>query len=147
MTSMGLARGGLAPDVDALTAAMAIAPGVYSRNRFVELFTVPDVRRARRRAAVVRGIVEHLVLLHRGGGDAAGSLAVERGSGRVKVRYDVPSLRFERRTELTELEAACVFYLAHRAELPGLAFTAAEHSVLHGALARLAGGEGARLLR
>jgi len=134
-------------DVDALTVAMAIAPGVYSRNRFFDLFKAPELRRARSRALLVRGIVQHLTMLQRDGEDIASSVAFERHAGRVGVRYTVPSLHFERRTEISELEASCVFFLAERASLPGLAPTAAERDGLHRALLRLAGGEVALLLR
>ncbi|MGO8992469.1 MAG: hypothetical protein ACLQVI_04020 [Polyangiaceae bacterium] len=129
-------------DVDALTVAMAVAPGVYSRNRFFELFKAPELRRARSRASVVRGIVQHLSMLQRDGEDVASTFVFERRAGRVGFRYMVPSLRFERRTELSELEASCVFYLAERAGVPGLAPTGAERDMLHGALLRLAGGAG-----
>jgi len=133
-------------DVDALTVAMAIAPGVYSRNRFYELFKAPELRRARSRASLVRGVVKHLGML---AGEDAGQplLAMERHPGRVVLRYSVPSLCFERRTDVSELEASCVLYLAERAGLPGLAPSAAERDALHVALVRLAGGEVARLLR
>jgi hypothetical protein len=124
-------------DVEALTVAMAIAPGVYSRNRFFELFKAPEVRRARSRASVVRGIVQHLSMLHRDGEDVASAVSVERNAGRVGFRYCVPALRFERRAELSELETSCVLYLAERASVPGLAPTQAEREGLHGALRRL----------
>ena len=132
-------------DVESLTVAMAIAPGVYSRNRFFELFKAPEVRRARSRAAVVRGIVQHLAMLHRDGADVSAAVSLERNAGRVGFRYRVPSLRFERHTELSELETSCVMYLAERASLPGLAPTAVERDGLHGALRRLSGGEAALL--
>ena len=140
-------RGGpTSVDVESLTVAMAIAPTVYSRNRFFELFKAPEVRRARSRASVVRSIVQHLAMLHRDGADVASSLSVERRSGRVSFRYWVPALHFERRAELSELETSCVFYLAERASVPGFAPTLAERDGLHGALRRLSGGE-ASLLR
>jgi hypothetical protein len=134
-------------DVDALMVAMAIAPGVYSRNRFFELFKAPEVRRARSRASVVRGIARHLTMLKDDGADAASSVAFERRAGRVACRYRVEALRFERQTELSEIETACVMYLAERAGLPGLAPTVAERDGLHAALMRLSGGEAALLMR
>jgi hypothetical protein len=134
-------------DLEALTVAMAIAPGVYARNRFFELFKSAEVRRARSRAALVRGIVQHLALARRDGGAGAPSVTLERGAGRVAVRYAVPSLRFERRTELSELEASCLLYLAEKAALPGLAPSASEHASLRSTLLRLSGGEAAMLLR
>jgi len=134
-------------DVESLTVAMAIAPGVYSRNRFFDLFKTTEVRRARTRAAVVRGIVQHLALLHREGGDVAVSVGLDRHDGRVGFRYRVPALCFERKTDLTELETSCVLYLAERAGLPGLAPSSSEKEGLHGALRRLSGREATRLMR
>jgi len=134
-------------DVDALTVAMALAPGVYSRNRFFELFKAPEVRRARSRARVVRGIVQHLAVLLRDGAVVAECVAFERGAGRVRLSYRVPTLSFERRTELSELEASCVLHLAERAGLAGFAATADDREALHAALLRLSGGEAALLLR
>ncbi len=132
-------------DVDALTVAMAIAPGVYSRNRFFELWKAPELRRARSRASLVRAIVHHLALLPKDAVEKG--VSFERRAGRVGLKYTVPSLRFERRTELSELEASCVFYLAERAGLPGLSTTPADWDALKGALGRLAGGDAALLLR
>ncbi len=136
-----------APDADALTVAMSIAPGVYSRNRFFELFRGPEVRRARSRAALVRGIVQHLALLGREGGGVATAVTLERCAGRVVFRYAIASLRFERRAELSELEAACVLFVSHRAGIPGLEPSSAELDALHVALLRLSGGLAGRLLR
>jgi hypothetical protein len=143
--SSGSRSGPSSLDVESLTVAMAIAPGVYSRNRFFELFKAPEVRRARSRASVVRSIVQHLAMLHRDGADVSASVSVERNAGRVGFRYRVPTLHFERRAELSELETSCVLYLAERASVPGLAPTSAEREGLHGALRRLSGGEAALL--
>jgi hypothetical protein len=122
---------------------MAIAPGVYSRNRFFELFKTAEVRRARSRALVVRGIVQHLAMLHQGGADVLRAVTVERHGARVGLRYHVAALHFERRTELSELETACVFYLAEKAGITGLVPTTPEREGLHAALRRLPGGGGA----
>ncbi len=134
------------PDVEALSIAMAIAPGVYSRNRFFDLFKSPDVRRARSRALLVRGIVHHLSTL-RGVDDIARTVVFERKAGRVACRYEVPSLRFARQTELTELESSCLRYLAEKAGLPGFRATGEEKEQLRAALVRLSGGEATLLLR
>ncbi len=134
-------------DVDALTVAMAVAPGVYSRNRFFELFKAPELRRARSRASLVRGIVQHLSMLQKDGVEIASQVAFERHAGRVGFRYSVPSLRFERHVELSDLEASCVLYLAERAGIEGLAPTATEREGLRAALLGLSGGEAAVLLR
>jgi hypothetical protein len=134
-------------DAEALTIAMAVAPGVYSRNRFFHLHKAPEMRRARSRAAVLRGIVKHLLSLQQGGTDAASAIGMDRHGGRVKLSYKMPALRFERSAELTELEASCLLYLAERAGLCGLSPSQGERDGLHAALCRLAGGEAAMLLR
>ena len=43
-------------DEGALTVAMAIAPGVYARNRMFAFYKHPGVARARARAATLRGM-------------------------------------------------------------------------------------------
>ena len=125
-------------DTDALTVAMAVAPGVYARNRFFHLHTTPEVRRARARAALVRGIIQHLLMLQREGAVPASALALVRSSGRVTLSYRVPAMHLERRTDLSELEASCMLCLAERAGLPGLVPTQADREVLRAALRRLA---------
>ena len=124
-------------DPEALTVAMAVAPGVYSRNRFFHLHKTPEVRRARARAALVRGIVQHLVMLARDGVAPGAALVFSRGGGRVTLSYRVPAMHLERRTDLTELEASCILCLAERAGLAGLAPTQADREVLRAALRRL----------
>jgi hypothetical protein len=134
-------------DTDALTVAMAVAPGVYSRNRFFHLHKVPEMRRARSRAAVLRGIVQHLVTMQHAGTDVASAVGMDRHGGRVRLVYRMPALRFERSAVLSELEASCFLYLAERAGLTGFFPSQGERDGLHAALRRLSGGEAAMLLR
>ena len=51
---------GAAVDREALVVGMTLVPGLVSRNRSFTLFENPDVRRARVRAALLRGIVRQL---------------------------------------------------------------------------------------
>lgn len=100
---------------ETLTVAMAVAPGVYSRNRHFSLHQRPEARAARRRAALVRGIVRHLavavdVRVVGGGGGASDD---ERG-GALEVSYRVAALAFERTARLSSAELACVRYLARK---------------------------------
>jgi hypothetical protein len=134
-------------DTDALTVAMAIAPGVYSRNRFFDLFRGSEVRRARRRASLVRGIVQHLAMLQRSHTADAELASFDRLSGHVRLRYRLPALHLERRVDLTELETSCVLHLAERAGLRGLTTTGTDRDGLYAALRRLKGGEPEALLR
>ncbi len=93
--------------VVALTVAMAVAPGVYPRNKHFSLHLLPETKAAKRRAALLRGIVRHL-------GRACNTHVSRLASGRVRLSYRVPALSFERSTELSPEEAACLRYLARR---------------------------------
>ncbi len=117
---------------------MAVAPGVYARNRLFAFHKHPDVRRAKARAAILRGLVRQLSGLQ----GATSGLVIERTQGRAVVRYRVDSLRFERRTELSEVEAACLLYLAGRAGAGELRATAEDRALLHATLHRLTGSLG-----
>ena len=90
------------PDADALLAALVLAPGVYSRNRFFELFRDADLHRVRARAAQLRSVVRHL------GGKAKvdGPERREGPDGSVKLRYGIASINFRRSITLSRFEAA-----------------------------------------
>ena len=45
---------------DALVVGMTLVPSLVSRNRCFDLFEDRDVRRAKARSAVLRGIVRHI---------------------------------------------------------------------------------------
>jgi hypothetical protein len=105
-----------AVDCEALVAAMTLVPAFLSRNRSFHLFEDPDIRRARRRAARLRGIVRQL-------GGAYGkveSLRVVANKGGRELRYQVPRMRVDRCAVLTELEYSLVAYLAARSGVSGL---------------------------
>jgi hypothetical protein len=123
-------------DRDALTVGMTLVPGLLSRNRSFALFEDPDVRRARARAAVLRGIVRQLA----GAQGGVEGLAVVRGGGFFELRYRVPGLRIERRATLTDLELSCVRYLAGRAGVSALHPSDEDRVCVDGALRRLAAG-------
>lgn len=123
-------------DRDALTVGMTLVPGLCSRNKSFALFEDPDVRRARARSAVLRGIVRQLAGAQ---GRVAGLVVVRRGDG-SELRYRVPGLRIERRASLTDIELACVRYLAGRAGVSGLHPTDEDRVCIDGALRRLATG-------
>jgi hypothetical protein len=120
--------------VEALTVAMAIAPGVYARNRMFDLFTLPGVQRAKTRAAIVRGIVPHLprgttITLTREG---------DRGGEPVWVlRYAIAELRLTRVVELSPSELSALRVLASRASVHVLPVEANDRTVVDSALARL----------
>jgi hypothetical protein len=121
-------------DEGALTVAMAIAPGVYARNRMFAFYKHPGVGRARARAATLRGMIRQLRGLH---GEVC-DFAFERGHGGAVVSYRIARLRLERQVELTDLEAACFAYLAARAGLAAVSAGVDDRALVEDALKRLA---------
>ena len=121
---------------DALVVGMTLVPAFVSRNKSFALFEDPEVRRARRRSAVLRGIVRQLA----GSLGHVEGLAVSRSVDVCELRYQVPALRIERRARLSQLELACVRYLAGRAGVPGLHASEDDRAGIEAALRRLAAG-------
>lgn len=124
---------------EALVVGLTLVPGFVSRNRSFSLFEDPEVRRARRRAGMLRGIVRQLTGAH---GQVEG-VTVGHGShagDACELRYRLPALRIERRASMTALELACVRYLASRAGVPGLHTTDEDRAGIDAALRRLAAG-------
>lgn len=99
--------------VDGLLCALVVAPQVYARNRFYDLFEQPALRKARRRASIVRGIIRQLVGFSGRRGQIVGEQVL--ADGRVMIRYIVPELNFSRTTALSALEATLVRYVVARA--------------------------------
>ena len=123
-------------DRDALTVGMTLVPGLCSRNKSFALFEDPDVRRARARSAVLRGIVRQLA----GAQGRIEGLVVVRGGEWFELRYRVPGVRIERRASLTDVELACVRFLAGRAGVSALHASDEDRVCIDGALRRLAAG-------
>lgn len=130
--------------VEALTVAMALAPGVYARNRMFDLFANAAVQRAKSRAATLRGLVKHLV--------RASSLtlttptstpASEAGAADYVLRYEIPSLALIRTAELSRVELATLRALASRSGVAALPLDDGDRALIESALARLllAGGD------
>ena len=117
---------------------MTLVPALLSRNRSFALFEDPEVRRARFRAVLLRGIVRQLT----GAQGPVESIEVApaaRGADRDmrELRYRVPGLRIDRRALLTEAEYACVAYLAGRASVVGLSASEEDRARIDAALRRL----------
>jgi hypothetical protein len=128
-------------DREALIVGMTLVPALLSRNRSFALFEDPEVRRARFRAVLLRGIVRQLA----GSQGPVESLEVVPGvrSGDRdlrELRYRVPALRIDRRALLTEAEYACVAYLAGRARVAGLSASDEDRACIDAALRRLSAG-------
>ena len=119
-----------------LVIAMMLVPRLLSRNRSFALFENPEVRRARRRATSLRGIVRQLA----GAAGAMESLRIARAAGRCEISYRVPALKVHRRAVLSDVELACVHYLVGREGVAGLAATEQDRAAIDAALKRLALG-------
>jgi hypothetical protein len=125
-----------AVDREALVVGMTLVPGLVSRNRSFALFENPEVRRARVRAALLRGIVRQLTGIQ-GRVEAFG---VVTATGAREVRYSLPGLRVHRRALLSDVEYACVAYLAGRAGVADLSADDQDRARIDAALRRLAAG-------
>jgi hypothetical protein len=120
--------------IEALTVAMALAPGVYARNRMFALFANPAVQRAKSRAATLRGIVKHL--------GRACAVTLERENADFVLRYQIPALRLTRVAELTRVELAALRVMASKAGAPCLLPEEGDKILVETALARLLGESG-----
>ncbi len=139
--------------VEALTVAMALAPGVYARNRMFDLFANAGVQRAKSRAATLRGIVKHLgracaLTLER---DASEGAAARDSRGQVAfvLRYEIPLMNLTRVVDLSRVELAALRLLAARAGASTLLPDDEDRALVETALTRLlvAGGDTGDLAR
>jgi hypothetical protein len=121
---------------EALVVGMTLVPGLLSRNRSFALFEDPDVRRARRRAAILQGIVRQLT----GAQGEIDSLRVARRTAGCELSYRLPGMKMQRRASLTDVELACVQYLASRAGVAGIHTTEEDRAAIEAALRRLGAG-------
>jgi hypothetical protein len=121
---------------DALVVGMTLVPGLLPRNRAFAFHENPEVRQAKRRSGVLRGIVWQLAKAQ---GDVEG-LVVRKHANGCELRYRLPGLRIERSAVLTELELACVRYLAGRAGVAGFGASEEDRAGIERALRRLAAG-------
>lgn len=128
-----LAAGRTRTDVDseALLCALVLAPTSFSRNRFFELYELPEKRRVRRRANRVRGILRQLLA----GAEITGE--VELDDGRRLLRYQMPELGLSRTAALSRLEFATLRFALDRSNRREP--DAGVRAVVEGALHRLAG--------
>lgn len=120
-------------DLDALLAALILAPRTFSRNRFFWLFERPEAAKVRRRAARIRGILRQLAGTPKPAAEIVGERVL--ADGQVHLRYRVEDLGYTRTAALSSLEAATLRYAMHRSGLATL--SAEERSAVEGALARL----------
>jgi hypothetical protein len=135
MTREGAARRSAERSVEALTVAMALAPGVYTRNRMFDFFAQPAVQRARSRASVLRGIVRQLPRARAVTVETEGRTAT--GERTYVLRYQIPEMHLARVAELTRVELAAMRLLAERAGVAALPPSADDRAIVDAALARL----------
>jgi len=100
-------------DLDALLCVLILAPRTLPRNRYFFLYEDQRIRRVKRRAARVRGIIRQLSVKGPKGAEITGEAVLE--DGRCVIRYRLPALRASRATALSALEAAALHYALHRA--------------------------------
>jgi hypothetical protein len=131
-------------DLEALLAALILAPRTFSRNRFFWLFERPEAAKIRRRAARVRGILRQLAGTPKPAAEIVGERVLT--DGQVHLRYRVEDLGYTRTAALSALEAATLRYALHRAGKSALSHE--ERSAVEEALGRLnqSIGVGAELL-
>ena len=120
-------------DLDALLAALILAPRTFSRNRFFWLFERPEAAKVRRRAARVRGILRQLAATSKPLAEIVGERVL--ADGQVHLRYRVEELGYTRTAALSALEAATVRYALSRAGRATL--SSEERATVEQALERL----------
>jgi hypothetical protein len=98
---------------DGLLCALVLAPDTFARNRFFRLYEDPVLRRTRRRAYHVRGILRQL--LGQGKEKALLIGRFELDDDRVLLRYRVENVKLVRTTALSALESAVLSFALHRA--------------------------------
>ncbi len=132
MTEPSRNRASSVPDEEALVVAMTIAPSAYSRNRMFDLFSLPTAKRAKARAAALRGVVRHLA--------RAEAVSLKQRSGLLELSYELPRVHYVRTMTLSVAEATAVNYLATRLEIDCPEIPGSSPELLSSILARLAGG-------
>ena len=120
-------------DLDALLAALILAPRTFSRNRFYWLFEKPEAAKIRRRAARVRGMLRQLTGTPKPAAEIVGERVL--ADGQVHLRYRVEGLGYTRTAALSSLEAATLRYAMHRSGRASLSHE--ERATVEEALSRL----------
>jgi hypothetical protein len=126
-------------DPDAVMVALIVAPGVYSRNRMFALFEHAPMKAARKRASLVRGIVRQWMTYRREElriHFAPGS-STRQGENPIQVTYSIESVRLRCEVSLSDLEAACLRYVASRGPKAVLEPNAADATRVQEMLQRL----------
>ena len=112
--------------------AMTIAPSAYSRNRMFDLLSLPAAKRAKGRAAILRGVVRQLA--------KADAISLGESEGLLLLSYALPNVHYQRKLTLSVPEATAVHYLAERLGIECPAIPGSSPELLSSVLARLTGG-------
>jgi hypothetical protein len=101
-------------DTEALLVALTLSPATYSRNRFYEMYTVPEVKRTRRRANHLRSVVTAFV--SEPGAPVAGRiLSMEPADdGGAALVYEAASIGVRRTVRLRPIELSLLRYCVGR---------------------------------
>lgn len=119
-----------AREIEAVTVAMIVAPGVYARNRMFDFFRTTSAKKARSRAATVRGIVPQLAR-------ASSVTLTANGGGMWTLRYVVEAVSLTRVVELSSAELAALRLVAERASVTALAPHEGDKDLVAKSLAKL----------
>ncbi len=120
-------------DPEALLCALILAPRMFPRNRYFSLFESTAMKKVRRRAGRVRGIIRQLIAEGPERAEVTGEQVLE--DGRLLMRYQIGGVALRRTTALTALEAAAFHYALHRAGKRPL--EAADRKLVESTLERL----------
>lgn len=123
--------------VEALTVAMVVAPGVYARNRMFDFFSQEHVRRAKSRAAMLRGVVPQLAHAMNTVITRDGTPRDPSGEPTYVLRYQIPSIHLARVVEMSPTELAVLRVLLHRANVHALHPDSNDRALVEAALTRL----------
>jgi hypothetical protein len=123
--------------LEALTIALLIAPGVYPRNRMFERMSTPHAQRARTRASLLRGLLPQLAR-------AATVTLTREPMNDVTLRFAIPAIRFTRVVQLTMVELAALRIAAERARLRILPVSSEDRELVARSLSRLMDGAAVR---
>lgn len=117
-------------EIEAVTVAMIVAPGVYARNRMFDFFRKPSALKARKRASVVRGVVPQLAR-------AQAVTLTPSGEEAWTLRYVVPAVSLTRVVELSRVELAALRVIAERAQVTALPASPSDKELVAKSLAKL----------
>ena len=122
---------------EALVVAMALAPGVYVRNRMFDFYARTGAQKARSRASVLRGIVPQVARATTLSLTFDGSPHSHSGEPTWVLRYRIQQLHLSRVVELTPAELSALRILCAKANVAALPVSDDDRARVDGVLARL----------